>query len=521
MLRKAVTLLLITRQTLARIDVVPGSNPKVLRHWQRTRFESESLATLVDATCRLGKRKPGTVVVLADQFWNGVVGLPHEIVAGIGGSELLQAIALECESYSGISAFESTTAACPIHQDASGDKRWWVTQIANADIRAIIDAVQQCGGTLVGLANPASARLPLSLATNDNRHAADSSPGSVWKSVQSWGGNVVAIRGEAKRVMDVLVLDGHVGQPRIQEALRGFLHSPGQPAITDSVDDGSNGIVWVNDSIAATAKPLLTSETDGLILWATAWATAWSDSDNSAAIIRLAKRPLSRESTIALATAAGLLVLFGCAGHYFYLNREIKRIEANVKTMDDSKKQLAADTKAADAAEKELTATKQKVVTQLQSNVDLAAKIQSAQTLHRQQQERWTELLNAIAASHSENCWLREIKARDGIATIKGYATDTASALQLTSKLEASAETAGWQTTPAQTYPQENNLVAFEFSLSVASASAPVRDLSTVAANRPQVAPTASRAPVNTGTRASRRRASAANRTTLASENSP
>ena len=95
MFKPTYTLLLITRQILARVDMSAG---KVRKTWVRPRFESESIATLVDATLRLGPRRAGKVWVLSSDFWTGVVTLPPDVTALIGGGVLEQSFALEAES---------------------------------------------------------------------------------------------------------------------------------------------------------------------------------------------------------------------------------------------------------------------------------------------------------------------------------------------------------------------------------------------------------------------------------------
>ena len=160
---KKLTLLLITQKQLARVDVLVGKRPRVKEAWTRERMDGESIGTLVDAAIRLGPKKTGEVWVLSTDFWTGVVHLSSDVAAALDGEELDQAIGLEAETYSGISAFESRLGTNRLPKDDTGESRWWVTQIPNSDWQSIGQAIKQFGGKLAGAGHAALSSIPSGL----------------------------------------------------------------------------------------------------------------------------------------------------------------------------------------------------------------------------------------------------------------------------------------------------------------------------------------------------------------------
>lgn len=483
MLSKPFTLLLISRQTLARVDLLSGAKPRILRHWHRTRFEGDSIATLVDATCRLGKPKPGKVIVLCDQFWMGVTALPDEIASGLAGEELLQAISLECEIYSGISAFDSRVSNIPLDQDGSGESRWLVTQVANADARSCAESVDQCGGTLVGMAHPAIPVLPQPNPGRLGKLGSSSSEPS-WRSVQVWGTTVSLLRGNGNSLRDAVVQEGNLSQPRMAAAVQSFLDAAdGQVAEEHGQDGPANGIAgeeveppaasvcWVNQAIPGVPgdRVMDTGKDGGLLTWATAWGRQLAAPADSTGLVRLPRRPMSRERSIALAALGGLATLLGCVAHDRYLGQEVETVEESNRLLSERKKQIAVEKKSADALERTLGASREKLFALTQDNANLRENITAAEELHRKQQARWTTLMDAVATSHQPNCWIRRMAATDQSVVIHGYAVDSAAALRLSSAVDRLVADTGWRVTPAETHPEDGKLVAFSFALSISA----------------------------------------------------
>ena len=136
------TILLITESTLGRFDLSGGAAPKVTESWVRPSFASQSAGTLADAALRLGKSRKREVYVLTTRCWTGLVGIEPEVLSGASGDDLTQMVALEAETFSGISAFESAANIVSLPPDSVGDHRFWLTQIPDQDVRSIDDALR-------------------------------------------------------------------------------------------------------------------------------------------------------------------------------------------------------------------------------------------------------------------------------------------------------------------------------------------------------------------------------------------
>ena len=112
------SILLITETTLARFDLSGGAAPTVTDSWVRPSFASQSVGTLADAALRLGKSRKRQVYVLTTRCWTGSVSIGPDLVTGMSGDGLNQTIALEAETYSGISAFESAASSLMLPPDS-------------------------------------------------------------------------------------------------------------------------------------------------------------------------------------------------------------------------------------------------------------------------------------------------------------------------------------------------------------------------------------------------------------------
>ena len=106
-----------------------GKSPRAKEVRTRDRISGESIATLTDAAIRLGPKKTGEVWVFANDFWTGVIHLAGDVAAALDIDELEQAIALEAETFSGISAFDSRLGVKP---SAKG-YQWRRKMVGHAD----------------------------------------------------------------------------------------------------------------------------------------------------------------------------------------------------------------------------------------------------------------------------------------------------------------------------------------------------------------------------------------------------
>ncbi len=170
------TVLLVTRQMLARIDLTGKRRPKVKQIWSQPGFDYESILPELNRALKLGPR-PGCITVVSPDYWTDVLAIPSDVLAIAGEQEVLQALALEAEVDSGLSAFESRTSALLLEANTIDEKSWCVTQISNPHIRELTQIAKSFGTLLFAAAHPVVAEL----AVIGSATAAQASEG-----IQSW-----------------------------------------------------------------------------------------------------------------------------------------------------------------------------------------------------------------------------------------------------------------------------------------------------------------------------------------------
>ena len=506
---KRLTLLLITQSKLARIDVSGGRNPRATGVWSRERFPEESTATRVDAALRLGPKKTGDVWVFSDEFWTGPVHLAPEVAGALDDEELEQAIALEAETYSGISAFESRLGMKRLPKDVTGEQRWWLTQIPQEDWHEADQTVRQFGGKLSGMAHAVLARFPRNLFGDP-----DTEDRRPWRLHQAFGESTISIKAVGSDIKDVITLgDLKTQRTRLQlqqwcdETADGQQQQQQQQAwitdqpLPDRVDCSGAAVLCLADvdvlsdpldhdeSPAAddshrTAPPA-SGESSTLRLRGDAALRVWAETTASALqpdrqgevtgmpVAVAQKPPMSNQAATLIACGLALLVALGCFGLYSVADRQLADLNAQIDTMNDKKKRLAADTKALKTYEKELAESKQNLNELRVGNRDLTEDLQQAVRLRSFQQTRWLELVSALANANEGGCWVRGLKTHGEKVTVQGLAVSNQDIAVFASNLEDYASPHGWRVHPAQTERNDLNLIEFEVSLDVSDRAVP------------------------------------------------
>ncbi len=463
------TLLLLTPRVLARIDLTGGRRPRIRRSWLRERFETESLATLIDATFRLGPRRAGKVWVVSSDFWLGVVPLSLEITRLVSGDELQQSIASEAETYSGISAFDSRISTKAIPQtSAGGDAHWLCVQIPLADLSEIDSTVRALGATWGGATHPALLMPP---QLNGTSTSADK---PAWWMIQGWGEAIVASRGSDKLVSDVNVFTGSLESSRLRSELEDWLgESPTLPAtttgywLTDTATMPSpvdQGLTEQASGAWSDATCIRVDHEPGLLQWATTFAANLHVPD-ALPVIRAEKRPMSNERATAISVALGLLALLGCVGHHLITKQQITDATTRIEKLEGQAKLLKTSEQALTALEKENIEISKAITSTTTTATKLQREMQLAERKQYFVQHRWLDLVDALVKPQGGKLWLREIRGDDQQAELIGVAISTAIANRFSRSLEESATGNGWLVHPAETKSLDNGLCEFKILL--------------------------------------------------------
>ena len=153
--RSKFTIVLITADSLARVDLRAGKSIELLRSSRMDRPKNGDMAHAVSAALDLEAQRCGKIWVLSDDFWSGRVSLSKEITDAIADDELEQTLAFEAEYDSAFSPFESRICYTAVADPQSNTSSWWVTQAELSQIKEIEAAVAGRAGKLAGLASMA------------------------------------------------------------------------------------------------------------------------------------------------------------------------------------------------------------------------------------------------------------------------------------------------------------------------------------------------------------------------------
>lgn len=458
---KNLTLILIAPSHLARVDVSVGRKAKVKKTWTRERVPSEPLAGQVDVALRLGPKKAGDVWVLPCEAWTGVVSLERELAGMIEGDELQQSIALEAEAFSGISAFDSRLGATKLPPDASGDPRWWVTQITHSDWQETHRCVNQFGAKWGGMAHPAAA-FPVDADTA-------SMDDSSWMMVQAFDETTVAMAGAGQRLVDVLVT-GNLATQRTAGQLE-------QWRSTCAAEHDS--AVWISDASvpprlfdeADTVKPWFSGTTDDHVVLA-AWGKAFAEGltpakGGEACVPAMAadKPPMSNQSATLTSCMMAAATVLACFGLHTITSRNIDAVVEEAGKLDQQRQKLGEDKKSLAELQKKVAALRTQVDGLRSRNRTLDRDLASATQMRRFQQTRWLQMVSSLAQCTGGDCWVRAIRSDKGSVHVEGIAVENHDVAVFASQLESAATVHGWRAHPAQTEQNELGLIQFQITM--------------------------------------------------------
>lgn len=482
------TLLLITQTRLARIDTIGGKSPRAKSVWTRERLPGESMATLADAAIRLGPKTSGDVWVFANEIWTGVVHLAADVAGALEGEELDQAIALEAETFSGVSAFDSRLGLKALPKDDGGEARWWVTQVPQSDWQEVDQAIQQFRSKLAGMGHSALSTFP------GNADAGIKSLGESqsWTLNQAFGEATISINGVGENVRDVITL-GDLQTQRTQTQLMEWC---------DAATAEQQPLAWVSDhrlpeaivdpdcpQLLLTASPsrdehqgsaedsseLITGET-ALRAWAETMTASIQSCEGADATMPLAvarKPPMSNQTATLIACALGLLFALGCFAIHSSTSNQLAKLDSQIDTFNRTKKALAAEKQSLQNLKKEVTKKQESLAEIRALNEDLAGNLNQAVRIRKLQQTRWLKLVSALSKASESECWVRGLESHGNVVTVQGMAVSNRDISVFATNLEKYASPHGWRVHPAQTERNEMALVEFEVSLDVSDRVTP------------------------------------------------
>ncbi|MEL6105974.1 MAG: hypothetical protein AAFU85_08055 [Planctomycetota bacterium] len=447
------TILLITESTLGRFDLSGGAAPTVTESWVRPSFASQSAGTLADAAFRLGKSRKRQVFVLTARCWTGSVNVEPDLIAGTSGDKLTETLALEAETYSGISAFESKSVCLPLPPDSLGDQRFWLTQVPDQDLRSIDDAIRQAGAKLLGVAHPAVLKIDVS-----------STPTEEWRSLQNWDESTLVLRGVGEAIADFHSMSAGLQSQRTIQEFETFFQNSQSTEPLQWIGPGQFPRALAELGHAVERRQFDTTSESDLNRWAAAWMRSHGKQSAGTPLVTIPKRPMSREGGIAVAALLGLLAIGACFAHYMIVKRQFDDVDANVASMRSQQDKLKGD-------QDRLKLLRGKIDEDQKLNESLIVQTRQTQAdviavkqIVARSDKRWLSLLDSLIEVSDDDGWVREIQASNGNAFVRGLAIDDAAVHRFAARLESTPAAGQWQILPATTSMDEDTTLT-DFSI--------------------------------------------------------
>lgn len=381
------TVLLITRQVLARIDLSGRKRLSVKQIWTASSGDYDSILPEVSRAIKLGPRRLGRVTIVSADFWTDILSVPADVAAIANENEIRNALALEAEVGSGTSAFDSRTSVMRIGDatDRNDDCPWCVSQVPNSQIQQLSQTIRTFGSKLHSVAHPIATQL---IATES------------------------------------------VSVDAAQELLDRW-----HDQATFSADDVEPlAIAWVDCLSQKPPHPMV----------------MMSESDVPA-----------NAQPVVLAVSIAMLAAAGCGLWHWQTQQSLATTTEAIERLEKQQSQQDASEAALKSAEATLAQLQQEVTKTQALRQATERQLKLAGAVHSLQNRRWLALVDALAESATENCWVQKLESNSSQTTIHGLALDNAAANGFAGRLELALRGTGWRTVPAATDVTSNNLIAF------------------------------------------------------------
>ncbi len=385
------TILLITRQVLARIDLRGRKRFSVKQIWTAPSRDYDTILPEVARVIKLGKHALGRVTIVSPDFWTDILSIPPDVAAIASENEINQALALEAEVDSGLSAFDSRTSVMQIADldDRSENCQWCVSQVQLEHIQELSHALRTFGGKLHSVAHPIIAQL---------------------------------ISAERFSV----------------ESVQGLLDT------------------W---------RDLATLGTDELQTLASAWATCLSQTPPHPLLVLNARELTPTSKPLVMTASLALLAAGGCGLWHWQTQKSLTLATQAIEQIEKQQSKHEASEASLKNTEASAVQLGQEVVKTQAIRQIAERQLHLAGVMHLQHNRRWLALVDALAESASETCWVQKIESNSVQVVVHGLALDNAAANGFAGRLELELKGSGWRTAPAATGVSPHNLVAFQIVL--------------------------------------------------------
>jgi hypothetical protein len=425
------TILLITRDRLARADFRSGREPQLLELVQDFTPAVDDFPSLVEAALRLSRRRSGRVWVLATEVWTQTLPLAAESVAGLGPAELARALGFEAEPFSGINGLEAASACVELPGKKS-QRTFWLAVLPTGQLDQVDYVVRARGGRLAAVGHPGG--LPRRMALTPPSPGGRGDGEDSWTRVELWPGAIVCLRDEANGALGLHVVNTDPKPGRWQA----------------EVERWRSGVAEIahRETLLATAA-VAAEELDGparirlddrhdLEAFLSAWARQLDGKDAGVPLVQPPKRPASPAARRAAAAVMGLVALALCIAHYLWTEKVNRGLAAEIV-------QLKRPVEELNGVKKELETVEEKRA-ELQGECDkLAADLAQCRQVRSSLRQRVATLLNVLVSHSSDQMIIRKIAATGSGVVVHGTCLDPNCADALFGGLARALEPLGWR----------------------------------------------------------------------------
>ncbi|MDX1925588.1 MAG: hypothetical protein SFV81_03665, partial [Pirellulaceae bacterium] len=167
-----------------------------------------------------------------------------------------------------------------------------------------------------------------------------------------------------------------------------------------------------------------------------------------------------------LTATLALLSAVGCGLWHLQTQKSLAMTTQSIEHFEKQQSQREATEAALKSAEASVTQLRLEVQNNQATRLAAERQIQLAGTVHSLHNRRWLALVDALAESASENCWVQKLESSAVQTVVHGLALDNTAANGFAGRLELALKGSGWRATPAATSLTSHNLIAFKIVLS-------------------------------------------------------
>lgn len=430
------TLFLIATRFAARFDFDAKGNE--IAFWKvslrRESSVDHALESLIRVAPLLGKKG----WLACSSFWNGSVSISPSITGQLNDSEIQQSLAIEAEPYAEVNIDEIEIASKLLPSQAYDvDPQWWTVLIPKEVIVHAKDRLQRNGCRLRGVGTPFVTAPP----------SLDPVPPS-WNLLQQWGEASIRIATHHE-AGTTYVFSEQIGESEedSNDSAKTETTSSAQFLTFILAENSKHESLAYDESLTLDNTLCFDMEDDKDLK---AWANTWMHDRLSGSVAPIFKlETTSKKSSIQIAVMLLFFLLgLACTTRYFWiqssvqnLRRDIASTEQQKKTRAQLQRELASENEKASQLAEQLSTLSKKFE-------DLKSKNQTAVHMLNDARKRWSQLLNALSASESDDLWIRELKAQESLVILLGVAQEAASIQHFASELESGVPSNLWSISP-------------------------------------------------------------------------